>query len=280
MSPSTLSPRFNTGATNAFGLFGVAGPSTGPPGSTVGAETAQPKSKRGRKRKRNNSGRVESRGQENVHTEDSDRSQEQESNVTIKQELNSEESNAWTEQNSEEEQEEGREVVMVSVATMTDSSYLQDMARLQAEQAAAEAAAELAAQEEARQVGIATVVGGRYSPRLTVKLYSCDYCTRVFTQRSWMVLHKLREHGYSCQSQAIYMHTLARRTIKRNLTQWRRHGCDACPRRFNHRAHLNWHKQRVHTRRRYRCNICNVCSDNYMLYQMHTCAQHTHSARS
>ncbi len=252
MSPSTLSPRFNTGATNAFGLFGVPGPSAGPsigPGPNVGAEPAQPKSKRGRKRKRNNSGRVELHDEGIVYTEDG--SQEQESDVRIKQELNSEESNTWTEHNSEEE-EEGREVVMVSVATMTDSSYLQDMARLQAEQAAAEAAAELAAQEEAQQVGIATVVGGRYSPRLMVKLYSCDYCTRVFTQRSWMVLHKLREHGYSCQSQAIYMHTLARRTIKRNLTQWRRYGCDTCCRRFNHRAHLNWHKQCVHTRKRYR----------------------------
>ena len=261
-------------------------------GSTSNVETAvasQPKeksTKKGKKRKRSSSGRIEIRGQEIVYMEEKDSTSENSlgadagngpviGQLEIKQEVESSEAeDTCTGMYAQPaEAEEGREVIMVSVATMTDSSYLMDLRKLMLEQEQMEAEAAAAAvtsPEPERE----SEKKESNSPRLTVKLYRCDYCTRPFTQRSWMVLHKLREHGYSCQSQAIYMHTLSRRVMRRVLIEWRRYGCETCNRRFNHKAHYIFHQSTEHRRKQYRCGVCNLSSDSYMLYQMHAVFVH------
>ena len=255
--------------------------------SPIASEPKEKSSKKGRKRKRGSSGRIEIRGQEIVYMEEKDSTSENSlgadvgteapviGELEIKQEVESSEAedtcnDAYPQPN---EAEEGREVIMVSVATMTDSSYLMDLRKMMLEQEQMEveaAASEMASTDKERE----SDRKGSNSPRLTVKLYRCDYCTRPFTQRSWMVLHKLREHGYSCQSQAIYMHTLARRVMRRVLIEWRRYGCETCHRRFNHKAHYIFHQSTEHRRKQYRCGVCNLSSDSYMLYQMHAVFVH------
>ena len=275
-------------SSNVFGsISGVESPL-----NTVPAPVTPPKeksNKKGKKRKRDSSGRIEIRGHEIVYMEEKGDSTSENSlgaevggedhvmdEVEIKQEVESSEAEdgCIDSQMHSNEVEEGREVIMVSVATMTDSSYLMDLRRLMLEQEQMEAEAAAAAAVTSGDSDREPPRTEPNSPRLTVKLYRCDYCTRPFTQRSWMVLHKLREHGYSCQSQAIYMHTLARRVIRRVLMDWRRHGCEACNRRFNHKAHYIFHRSSEHRRKQYRCGVCNLTSDSYLLYQMHAVVVH------